>query len=309
MKMIEEIAEGVKWAGASCIENAYATIMDYYGDDSVFLLGETLEIHIDPRRQNEIAMIEIPIPEIMTNVFGYQCHSMPVFSFEKVKGYLEEGVPVLAEVDTYGIPYLRQYGKYHYSHVCLLRGYDEKYLYCTDPNVTVNQEKRIETKALADCYVQGYAFRKDRKDGIDYHTVSRDIVHKITQETYMQEYDLLIGKLKNIAAIRHGIAGYAPEDMGISPLFLQVRHIAGKHWGFIHYMEYCRQKYGDNRLGGLESDLNEIVDGWENYRLKLIHLLLTEKLFDEKLNTLYSYLDSLYDMEERWRDKVKAAWA
>ena len=74
-------------------------------------------------------------------------------------------------------------------------------------------------------------------------------------------------------------------------------------------MEYCRQKYGDNRLGGLESDLNEIVDGWENYRLKLIHLLLTEKLFDEKLNTLYSYLDSLYDMEERWRDKVKAAWA
>ena len=308
MNKIQGITEGVKWSGASCIENAYATIMDYYGDDSEFLLGETLEIHIDSHKQNEIAMKEIAIPEIMTGIFGYQCDSMPDIELEKLRGYLDEGVPVLVKVDTYHIPYLRQYRKYHYFHVCLLRGYDEKYMYCTDPNVTVRQEKRIEITTLPDCYVQGYAFQKKRYGGIDYHVVAQDIVHKITSEAYIQEYRLLMRNLKNSAAIRHGIEGYAPEDMGISPLFLQVRHIAGKHWGFVRYIEFCRKKYGDRRLSGLENDLNEISDGWENYRLRLIHLLLTEKKFDEKLITLHTYLDALYDMEEKWRDKVKAAW-
>lgn len=305
MKRILDQVEGIKWPGATCIENAYAALMSYYGDDCELLFGEVLGIHVNPQ-ENDRLVVEEDMPGVMEGVFYYKRKEIPEFDYIAMKDYVDDGIPLLVEVDAFNVPYLKQYKKYHHPHTLLIHGYDEKFFYCVDPNITTTQEKRIALEDLAGCYKFGYAFSK--KGCIDNMLIYNNSIKKILNEDYMREYDMLLCRLKKNAVIRQGIEGYDSEDLGISPLFLQIKRIAGKHYLFTYFIDFFEQKYGERGLSGLKNELEKIGENWHNYRMKLIHMLLTDPNAFDKLGIWDRYLDEIYCMEEAWRVKLSKAY-
>lgn len=305
MKKILEHVEEIKWPGATCIENAYAAVMRYYGDDCELLFGEVLGIHVNPQEQDRL-VVEEDMPEIMESIFGYKERKIAQFDYIVMKDCIDDGMPLVTEVDTFYVPYLKQYRRYHHPHTFLIYGYDDNFFYCVDPNVTTAQEKRIAFGDLADGYKAGYVLLKNK--GINDIFIYNDSIDKILCDNYMWEYEMLLCRLKSPTVIKQGIEGYDLQDLGISPLFLQIKRIAGKHYLFTYFMDFFERKYGKMCLSELKNEIEAVGKSWHSYRMKLIHMLLTDTDAFNKLGVWDQYLDEIYCMEKDWRIKLSKAY-
>ena len=246
----------IKIKGANCFEDCFATILNYYNHDYMLLFNDSwgFLLNSDFDYNKSIAYSfsteKIDLIKKTQELFGLSFRRKEEEAFEdslkNLKQELNKQHPIILFYDGYYLPWDDIYNKRHfYYHSLLAVGYDNNYLYCSDP-----YRDQSENKLALEFTPEGYGgfLSFETMDTKNARDILKDSLLDILLKKNSSRENNMFTNMRHFAEIVTKYLDLNKEFEGhkdfywTAPLVLQLFSIAESRNLFSTYLKYFSEK-------------------------------------------------------------------